>query len=128
MAGDLSGLAPLFARITAGRQRQPSRSDRGTRGPCTSPGACRSRALRVFRWVLEREWLAPDGLCGFASGTIALANTRRYHVGVYRTPSETGFTFLLLTEVRTAPSSCLPGKAALGQFWDTPLVTLRDIK
>jgi hypothetical protein len=78
--------------------------------------------------VLEREWLATNGLCGFASGTIALANTRRYRAGVYRTPSETGFTFLLLAEVRTAPSSCLPQQAALGQFWDTPLVTLRDIK
>jgi predicted glycogen debranching enzyme len=28
---------------------------------------------------LEREWLVTNGLGGFASGTVALANTRRYH-------------------------------------------------
>jgi predicted glycogen debranching enzyme len=29
--------------------------------------------------ALEREWLVTNGLGGFASGTVALANTRRYH-------------------------------------------------
>jgi predicted glycogen debranching enzyme len=29
--------------------------------------------------ALEREWLVTNGLGGFASGTIALANTRRSH-------------------------------------------------
>ncbi len=29
--------------------------------------------------TLEREWLVTNGLGGFASGTVALANTRRYH-------------------------------------------------
>jgi len=29
--------------------------------------------------ALQREWLATNGLGGFASGTVALANTRRYH-------------------------------------------------
>src|SRR5438093_1139543 len=28
---------------------------------------------------LEREWLVTNGLGGFASGTVAHANTRRYH-------------------------------------------------
>jgi predicted glycogen debranching enzyme len=28
---------------------------------------------------LQREWLVTNGLGGFASGTVALANTRRYH-------------------------------------------------
>jgi len=28
---------------------------------------------------LEREWLVTNGLGGFAAGTVALANTRRYH-------------------------------------------------
>jgi len=27
----------------------------------------------------EREWLEPDGLGGFASGTVGLVRTRRYH-------------------------------------------------
>jgi predicted glycogen debranching enzyme len=31
------------------------------------------------RDAFEREWLVTNGLGGFASGTIALANTRRYH-------------------------------------------------
>jgi predicted glycogen debranching enzyme len=29
--------------------------------------------------ALEREWLVTNGLGGFASGTVSLANTRRYH-------------------------------------------------
>jgi predicted glycogen debranching enzyme len=29
--------------------------------------------------TLQREWLVTNGLGGFASGTVALANTRRYH-------------------------------------------------
>jgi predicted glycogen debranching enzyme len=29
--------------------------------------------------TLEREWLVTNGLGGFAAGTVALANTRRYH-------------------------------------------------
>jgi predicted glycogen debranching enzyme len=29
--------------------------------------------------ALQREWLVTNGLGGFASGTVALANTRRYH-------------------------------------------------
>ena len=29
--------------------------------------------------ALEREWLVTNGLGGFAAGTVALANTRRYH-------------------------------------------------
>src|SRR5262245_37602664 len=29
--------------------------------------------------ALSREWLVTNGLGGFASGTVALANTRRYH-------------------------------------------------
>src|SRR5689334_578672 len=28
---------------------------------------------------IEREWLVTNGLGGFAAGTVALANTRRYH-------------------------------------------------
>jgi predicted glycogen debranching enzyme len=31
------------------------------------------------RDAFEREWLVTNGLGGFASGTVALANTRRYH-------------------------------------------------
>ena len=27
----------------------------------------------------QREWLEPDGLGGFASGTVGLIRTRRYH-------------------------------------------------
>jgi predicted glycogen debranching enzyme len=41
--------------------------------------------------VLEREWLVTNGLGGFASGTIALSNTRRYHallVAALRPPLE----------------------------------------
>jgi hypothetical protein len=29
--------------------------------------------------ALDREWLVTNGIGGFASGTIAQANTRRYH-------------------------------------------------
>ena len=29
--------------------------------------------------ALSREWLVTNGLGGFASGTVGLANTRRYH-------------------------------------------------
>jgi predicted glycogen debranching enzyme len=41
--------------------------------------------------ALSREWLVTNGLGGFASGTVALANTRRYHgllVAALRPPVE----------------------------------------
>ena len=41
--------------------------------------------------ALEREWLVTNGLGGFASGTVAQANTRRYHgllVAALRPPLE----------------------------------------
>jgi predicted glycogen debranching enzyme len=41
--------------------------------------------------ALETEWLVTNGLGGFASGTVALANTRRYHgllVATLRPPLE----------------------------------------
>ena len=41
--------------------------------------------------ALSREWLLTNGLGGFASGTVALANTRRYHallVAALRPPLE----------------------------------------
>jgi predicted glycogen debranching enzyme len=41
--------------------------------------------------ALEREWLVTNGLGGFASGTVALANTRRYHgllIAALRPPVE----------------------------------------
>ena len=36
-------------------------------------------ALRDFEQAARREWLVTNGLGGYASGTLATANTRRYH-------------------------------------------------
>ena len=44
----------------------------------------------------EREWLEPDGLGGFASGTVCGARTRRYHgVLLVATTPPTGRVVLL---------------------------------
>jgi predicted glycogen debranching enzyme len=47
------------------------------------PGLPRLRLGRdicgQFDLALEREWLVTNGIGGFAAGTVALANTRRYH-------------------------------------------------
>ncbi len=43
----------------------------------------------ILQEALQREWLVTNGLGGFASGTVALANTRRYHgllVGSFKPP------------------------------------------
>jgi predicted glycogen debranching enzyme len=43
----------------------------------------------ISQEALQREWLVTNGLGGFASGTVALANTRRYHgllVGSFKPP------------------------------------------
>jgi glycogen debranching enzyme len=43
-------------------------------------GSCVSRSsFTRLPAALEREWLVTNGLGGFAGGTIAPANTRRYH-------------------------------------------------
>ncbi len=53
---------------------------------------CVSRASSTrLPAALEREWLVTNGLGGFASGTVALANARRYHallVAALRPPLE----------------------------------------
>jgi predicted glycogen debranching enzyme len=49
--------------------------------------------------AFEREWLVTNGLGGFAAGTVALANTRRYHgllVAAMRPPVE---RYLLVAKV-----------------------------
>src|SRR6184192_922796 len=70
----------------------PISSRRWTAGPKTSRPFSPSRpgrsivALRIGRETcrnlesaLTREWLVTNGLGGFASGTVAGVNTRRYH-------------------------------------------------
>jgi len=34
---------------------------------------------RIFQRAVEHEWLVTNGIGGFACGTVAEANTRRYH-------------------------------------------------
>lgn len=43
------------------------------------PGVALSRQELTETAAFEREWLVTNGLGGFACGTVALANTRRYH-------------------------------------------------
>src|SRR5579863_3581339 len=73
---------------------QPLRRSRAeTRGGATmNPDSSfpRSSFTRLPQ-ALEREWLVTNGLGGFASGTVAQANTRRYHgllIAALRPPVE----------------------------------------
>jgi predicted glycogen debranching enzyme len=73
-----------------------------SRTPAPRPGANIRLGRADFSQAdnaLEREWLITNGLGGFASGTVALANTRRYHgllVASLRPPLE---RILMLSKV-----------------------------
>src|SRR5689334_7327754 len=66
--------------------RQDAVSLRPKRALSHSIAGGRSTSVKLSRQemnhsdaALGREWLVTNGLGGFASGTVALANTRRYH-------------------------------------------------
>jgi predicted glycogen debranching enzyme len=69
----------------------PSQADHsGGSGPSAAIGLGRSDFSQASN-ALETEWLVTNGLGGFASGTVAQANTRRYHgllVATLRPPLE----------------------------------------
>ena len=62
-----------------GARTDPSAADlSGGSGPSTALPLVRSDFSQSAN-ALETEWLVTNGLGGFASGTVAQANTRRYH-------------------------------------------------
>ncbi|MFN7972641.1 MAG: amylo-alpha-1,6-glucosidase [Acidobacteriota bacterium] len=59
----------------------------------------------------DREWLATNGIGGFACGTLSFANTRRYHgllVAALRPPVERFVMLSKLEDVVTTPSGSFP--------------------
>src|SRR6267154_1563160 len=65
------------------RSARPRRSEGRAMAAVEAP----AEVARSFRWegggevepLLRREWLATNGLGGYASGTVAGVATRRYH-------------------------------------------------
>jgi len=69
-----------------------------------APAEAPAEVVRSFRWegggevepLLRREWLATNGLGGYASGTVAGVATRRYHgILVAALPTPLGRTMML---------------------------------
>ena len=79
------------------------------------PSACPDIAL-TFTWdtlrnpaeALSREWMVTNGLGGYAAGTLATANTRRYHgllVAALNAPLGRAVLLAKLEETLTITSS-----------------------
>ena len=76
-------------------------------------GSCMSRSsFTRLPAALEREWLVTNGLGGFASDAIALANTRHCHAPVGRRAAPIAVVALLRKASRELPvaSSCVPSR------------------
>jgi predicted glycogen debranching enzyme len=73
----------------------------------------------------NQEWLEPDGLGGFASGTVALARTRRYHALLLRAADSPSNRFVLVNGL-DAFVGAGPDRVALSAQRYQPGVTAPD--
>src|SRR5438874_151370 len=111
----------------------PISSRRWTAGPKTSSRFSPSRpgrrivALRIGRETcrnlesaLTREWLVTNGLGGFASGTVAGVNTRRYHglLVAAMNPPVQRMVLLAALEEWLLPSAGEAVPLAAHEYWD----------
>ena len=79
--------------------------------------------------AFDREWLVTNGLGGFASGTVALANTRRYHGLLVASLSPPVQRVLMLAKLDvTVRYRGITFELGCNEFEGDSLITDRDIK
>src|SRR6202022_1350789 len=79
-----------------------------------------SETCRTLESAVRREWLVTNGLGGYASGTVAGVNTRRYHgllVAAMNPPVQRMVLLAALEEWLVVPGE-LPQPLSAQEYWD----------